>query len=182
MTGSSVDTPRPRYRRWLRDVLVLVAVVAAVHVYQIRQAVTGLAPPLAGIDVRGQSVDLAALRGRPVLVHFWATWCPVCRAEQGSIAAIAQDWTVIGVALEDTPPAELQAYMDKAGLRFPTLRDAQGEWGYAYGVRVVPTSFVIDAAGHIRFTEVGYTTGPGLRLRMWLADIWPTWKYTLEAT
>ncbi|MBI5041621.1 MAG: protein disulfide oxidoreductase [Gammaproteobacteria bacterium] len=176
MAENSVAPRSPKYRRWLRDALLLVAVVVAVHVYQTRHAVSGLAPPLAGIDVRGQAVDLAALRGRPVLVHFWATWCPVCRAEQGSIAAIARDWTVIGIALEDTQPVALRAYMDKAGLNFPTLRDAQGEWAHAYGVRAVPTTFVIDAAGHVRFTEVGYTTEPGLRLRLWLADIWPAWK------
>ncbi|MGE0082668.1 MAG: protein disulfide oxidoreductase, partial [Thiohalomonadaceae bacterium] len=39
-----------------------------------------------------------------------------------------------------------------------------------YGVRAVPTTFIIDGAGRIRFREVGYTTGPGLRLRLWLAD------------
>ncbi len=176
MPQTPVDTQTSKRRHWLRDAVLLMAVVWAVHVYQTRHAVVGSAPALAGIDVRGQSVDLATMRGRPVLVHFWATWCPVCRAEQGSIAAIARDWTVIGVALEDTPPAELKAYMDKAGFDFPTLRDAQGELAQRYGVRAVPTTFVIDAAGHIRFTEVGYTTGPGLRLRLWLTDTWPAWK------
>ena len=176
MSQPPPDTPHPKRRRWLRDALLLLAVVAAVHIYQTRHAVTGLAPPVVGTDVRGQSIDLAVLRGRPVLVHFWATWCPVCRAEEDSIAAIARDWTVLGIALEDTPPAELQAYMDKAGLNFPTLRDVQGQLAQAYGARAVPTTFVIDASGHIRFTEVGYTTGPGLRLRLWLADNWPAWK------
>ena len=175
MTQDAASPVRKR-RRWLRDAGLLLLMLLGLHFYQTRATITGMAPPVAGIDVRGTTVDLAALRGRTVLVHFWATWCPVCRAEQGNIAAVARDWAVIGIALEDTPAAELQAYMDKAGLQFPTLRDAHGELANVYGARAVPTTFVIDAAGHIRFTEVGYTTELGLRLRLWLADTWSAWK------
>lgn len=165
---SQTETPQKR-RHWLRDIGIVLLVLLAVHFYQTRNTATGLAPPLLGIAVRGEAVDLAALRGRTVLVHFWATWCPVCRAEQANIEAIAADWPVLGIAMEDTSAAQLRAYMDKSGLNFPTLGDTHGELAHAYGVRAVPTTFVIDAAGQIRFTEVGYSTELGLRLRLWLA-------------
>ncbi len=158
-----------RLRRWLRDALILLLVLVGVHLYQTRATATGMAPPLAGIDVRGEAVELAQLRGQTVLVHFWATWCPVCRAEEDNIAAIARDWAVIGVALEDTSAAELRSYMDKAGLPFPSLRDADGAMASAYGAAAVPTSFVVDPGGRISYTVVGYTTEIGLRLRLWLA-------------
>jgi thiol-disulfide isomerase/thioredoxin len=165
--------PRSRRRwRWLAELAAVLLVVFAVHLYRTWDTASGIAPPLAGVDLEGRPLALTELRGRPVLVHFWATWCPVCRFEQDSIQAISRDWTVLSVALEETPVEELRAYMDEAGLSFPVLRDTDGALAARYGVRGVPASFVVDAAGRIRFTAVGYTTGVGLRLRLWLAANW----------
>lgn len=174
MTQSpSTNKPRSRRRwRWLGELAVVALVVFAIHLYQTWNTASGIAPPLEGIDLGGRPASLADLRGRPVLVHFWATWCPICRFEQGSIQAISGDWAVLSVALEDTPADELRAYMNEAGLSFPVLRDTDGALAARYGVRGVPASFVVDGAGRIRFTEVGYTTGLGLRLRLWLAANW----------
>lgn len=164
---------RLRRWRWLRELAVVALAVLAIHLYQTWNTARGTAPPLEGVDLAGRAVSLAELRGRPVLVHFWATWCPVCRFEQDSIEAVARDWTVLSVALEDTPAADLQTYMDREGLNFPVLRDPDGRLAGRYGVRGVPASFVVDAGGNIRFTSVGYTTGIGLRLRLWLAATFP---------
>lgn len=159
----------PRWRRWVLEALVLVAVVLGVHLYQTRDTVNGPAPPLAGTGLNGEALSLKQLHGRTVLVQFWATWCPVCRAQEGSIQAISEDWPVLSVALEDTPVEALRAYMQKEGLDFPVLRDTDGALAARYGVRGTPTAFIVDPAGRIRFTEVGYTTGWGLRLRLWWA-------------
>lgn len=165
----SARSPSQRYRRWLLEALILIGVLVAVHAWQTRNTAHGVAPALDGVDLDGTAVSLAALRGQPVLVHFWATWCPVCRAEQDNIAGIAADHPVLSVVLEDTGTAELQEYMRKANLDFPVLRDPDGVLAARYGVRGVPASFIVDADGTIRFTEVGYTTEAGLRLRLWLA-------------
>lgn len=171
MTAASHDkvTKRRRRWRWLGELALVVLVVAGIHLYQTWNTARGAAPPLAGVDLAGSPLALADLRGRPVLVHFWATWCPVCRFEQDSIEAVSRDWAVLSVVLEETPVEELRTYMNEAGLSFPVLRDPDGALAARYGVRGVPASFVIDAAGNIRFTSVGYTTGPGLRLRLWWA-------------
>lgn len=169
---SAPATPSPRPRRWTRwaiELLLVLVVVLAVHLYQTRSTASGAAPPLAGVGLHGEPLDLAALRGQTVLVQFWATWCPVCRVQEGSIQAIAQDWPVLSIALEDTPPERLRAYLRDEGLSFPVIRDVDGALAARYGVRGTPTSFIVDAAGNIRFTEVGYTTGWGLRLRLWWA-------------
>ncbi|MFN2309509.1 MAG: TlpA family protein disulfide reductase [Gammaproteobacteria bacterium] len=164
--------PRRRWR-WLGELAVVLAAVLAIHLYQTWDTATGVAPPLEGVDLSGRPLTLTELRGQPVLVHFWATWCPICRLEEDSIQAISQDWTVFSVALEDTPVEALRAYRREAGLSFPTLRDVDGQLAARYGVRGVPTSIVVDANGNIRFTSVGYTTGLGLRLRLWLATTFP---------
>ena len=171
MTAFSHDkVTKPRRRwRWLVEFALVALVVVGIHVYQTWDTARGVAPLLAGVDLNGQPLALADLQGQTVLVHFWATWCPICRFEQDSIEAVSRDWTVLSVALEDTSVEELRTYMKDAGLSFPVLRDPDGALAARYRVRGVPASFVIDAAGNIRFTSVGYTTGPGLRLRLWWA-------------
>jgi thiol-disulfide isomerase/thioredoxin len=131
--------------------------------------VSGAAPALQGVTLAGQRYQLPAHPPRPVLVHFWATWCPVCRAEQGSIAAIAEDADVISVAMQSGPPAEVAGYVKEQGIVFPVLNDADGSISNAWGVHAVPASFIIAPDGQIQFVEVGYTTEVGLRLRLWWA-------------
>ena len=170
MSETQTHSRRPRWRRWLIEALVLLVALFGIHLYQTRDAARGTAPSLDGVGLNGETLSLEALRGQTVLVQFWATWCPVCRVQEGSIQAISEDWPVLSVALEDTPPEALRAYMLKEGLNFPVLRDTDGTLGTRYGVRGTPTAFIVDPAGQIRFTEVGYTTGWGLRLRLWWAD------------
>ncbi|HKJ09808.1 MAG TPA: protein disulfide oxidoreductase [Gammaproteobacteria bacterium] len=155
--------------RWVLELAVILAVVVGIQAYRQRDTASGMAPPLTGRLLSGQRVSLAALHGRPVLVHFWATWCPVCRLEQGSIAAIARDHAVLTVAFQDGSAERVRAYMRREGLNYPVLADPDGVLASRYGVRAVPTSFIVGPRGRIRFVEVGYTSEAGLRLRLWLA-------------
>jgi thiol-disulfide isomerase/thioredoxin len=106
---------------------------------------------------------------RPVLVHFWAEWCPICRLEQDSIDALAQDYRVISIATRSGDAAAVRAFMRREGLRFPVLLDEDGAIARAWGVGGVPASFVIDPAGQVAHAMVGYTSGMGFRIRLWLA-------------
>ncbi|MBC7173859.1 MAG: protein disulfide oxidoreductase [Polyangiaceae bacterium] len=117
----------------------------------------------------GALIELARAPGEPVLVHFWATWCGVCRAEEGTIDALADDHRVITIATQSGGAAEVGRYLSERGLDFPTVVDPHGEIARRWGVSAFPTSFVIDADGAIRNIEVGYTTSLGLRARLALA-------------
>lgn len=169
------DRPLPRrrafdvLRRYGLEALLLVGVVLGLHAWQTRNLASGEAPGFSVQALDGQTVGLEDFRGQTVLLHFWATWCPVCRLESDSIDALAQDYPVLTVALDDMADADLRQWMTARGLQFPVVRDADGSLAGLYGVGGVPTSIVIDGKGRIRFTEVGYTTGLGLRLRMWWA-------------
>ena len=165
--------PPQRGRRWWRyagEALLLVVLLIGVHSWQIRDLPTGLAPPLEGVLLNGDAMTLTGLRGQPVLVHFWATWCPVCKLEQGSIAALARDHHVISIAMQSGSKEEVLDHLKRNGLTFPVINDPDATQARRWNVRGVPTSFVIDRAGGIRFIEVGYTTEVGLRVRLWLAD------------
>ena len=134
--------------------------------------VSGMAPPLAGVTLDGSVYTLPAKPAKPVLVHFWAIWCAICRVDQDSITAIAHDHpNIITVAMQSGNDAEVSRHLAAQGLHFPVLNDPDGRISAAWGVHAVPASFIIGPDGKIRFVEVGYTTGTGLRLRLWLAGL-----------
>jgi thiol-disulfide isomerase/thioredoxin len=164
------DTP-PR-RPWLRlsNLLLILAAFAVIHWWRTEPLASGDAPPLKGRLVAGDKVfDLAQLRGRPSLVHFWASWCPVCKLGDEAIDSIARDFPVITVAMQSGDPSDILAHLRKEGLSFPVIPDPYGELASAWGVQGVPATFVLDGNGEIRFATMGYTTEVGLRGRLWAA-------------
>lgn len=152
--------------------MVIVAVVA-LRAWQRRDLPTGQAPPLHGQDLSGAEVALAA--EEPTLVHFWASWCVVCRAMDHNIAAVAEDHRVVTVAVQSGPSSAVANWMREHGLvesgapAFPVVADPRSELARRWGVKAFPTTFVVDPQGHIRFVEVGYSSELGLRARLWLA-------------
>lgn len=161
-----------KWRGYAIKALLLVVVVAVLRTWQQRDMVSGAAPALQGSTLTGSAYRLPAHPEHPVLVHFWATWCPICKAEQGSITEIAHDDpTVITVAMQSGKPEEVSKFMREQGIAFPVLNDPDGSLSSAWGVHATPASFIVDTHGNIRFVEVGYTTGIGLRLRLWLAGV-----------
>ena len=162
-------TGRNKWVRRIIEFLVIMAVIFAARAYQHRDLRTGSAPSLQGVLLDGTSFNLAEFNGRPVLVHFWATWCAICKLEQGTIAAIARDHRVITVAMRSGVKYEVKRHLSENGLEFPVLNDQDGRRAASWGVNGVPTSFIVDGEGKIRFAEMGYTTEAGLRARLWLA-------------
>lgn len=158
---------RRRRIRWILEGVVLITVVFALHLYQTRGAVSGIAPEIRGQLLDGTPVSLGEFRGQPVLLQFWAIWCPVCSLEQGSIHSIARDHAVLSIALEDGSADETRRWMANKGVSYRVILDPSGQISGRFGVKGVPTSMIIDASGEIRFVEVGYTSEIGLRLRLW---------------
>lgn len=166
-----------RSRQWLRrhwrrltvELVVIVLIVVGVRTYTTRGTVSGPAPAIEAQAVDGVSVSLAALHGEPVMVHFWATWCPICRAEQGSVEAIAREHQVITIAMQSGDAAAVRRYLREHDWQVPAVADEDGSLSRAFGVRAVPATFFVARDGQVRFVEVGYTTGIGMRLRLWLA-------------
>lgn len=159
---------RNRRVRQAGFLLLVVAVFLAVRAWQQRTLAEGPAPALQAEGLDGSRIDLAASGGQPTLVYFWATWCPVCRIEQGSIESVADDYRVISIALQSGSAVEVAKYLHEHQLRVPVINDPDGAIAARWGVRATPTLFVIDGDGQIRFREVGLTSTPGLRLRLWL--------------
>jgi peroxiredoxin len=160
---------RRRVLGWLWQAALVAAVLVGAHLWTTRDAARGPAPVLSGTLLDGQSLRLDDDRGRPVLVYFWATWCPVCRLDQGAVEAVARDHRVVTVAMQSGDAAAVAAHLAERGLSFPVRIDEDGAVAAAWGVRGVPTAFVVDGDGQIRYVTTGVTTRWGLRLRLWLA-------------
>jgi thiol-disulfide isomerase/thioredoxin len=161
-----------RWRGYVIEALLFVILVAGIRAWQQRDMVSGTAPALQGVTLAGVPYTLPAHPGKPVLVHFWATWCPICRTEQGSIADIAHDHPdTITVAMQSGSTEQVARHMREQGIDFPVVNDQDGKLSSEWGVHALPASFIVAPDGRIRFVEVGYTTGIGLRLRLWLAAL-----------
>ncbi|VAW72749.1 Membrane protein, suppressor for copper-sensitivity ScsD [hydrothermal vent metagenome] len=165
------DCRKRRYRRWLLEGLIVAVVVVILHNFQTRSVVRGPAPEFQARQLNGAMVSLREYRGQALLLQFWATWCPICRYEQDSINALAQENAVLTIAMDDLSALEMQAWLDEQGVSYPVVLDGDGRLSSLYGIKGVPSSVIIDPAGNIRFVEVGYTTEIGLRLRLWWVSL-----------
>lgn len=162
---------KPGWRGFLTELLLFIVIFAGVRFWQQRDLPNGIAPPLYGQTLVGQLVDLRQLsRDKPVLLHFWTTWCPVCKLEQKSIQALSQKYTVITVATQSGDAVAVRQYLQSQGLSFPVLLDEEGELMQRYGLHGVPASFFINRRGEIAFREVGYTTQWGMQFRLWMLE------------
>ncbi|MEZ5534646.1 MAG: redoxin domain-containing protein [Thiolinea sp.] len=160
-----------RWLVWLFELMIIVAIVLAIRTYQQRTLISGEAPVFDEVTLQGEQISLENYQGRPVMLHFWASWCGTCEFEQNSISGLGKDWPLVTVAYSSGEAEEVRRYMERKGIdNWTTIVDNDGELAQEYGVIAVPTSYVLDKAGQIRFREVGLSSGWGLRLRMWFTE------------
>ena len=107
----------------------------------------------------GQSVSLGDLKGKPVLLNFWATWCGPCRIEMPFLQQIYDEWRGRGLVLLainiSESPSQIAEFMQNQGLSFPVLLDSGGEIAQKYNIQYIPSTFFIDKDGIIQDMKVG---------------------------
>jgi cytochrome c biogenesis protein CcmG/thiol:disulfide interchange protein DsbE len=120
------------------------------------------APAIVGMTVDGAPLDLASLRGRPVIVNFWGPSCIPCRDEfplfRAKLGQHATDGLAIVGVLMDDPPAPARDFIAEYGATWPTVDDPGKAIRTAYRVAARPQSYFIDRAGILRSIQVGQLT------------------------
>lgn len=125
-------------------------------------AVGQLAPPFLLLDLEGNEHALESYQGQTVLLNFWAAWCPPCRQEWPELvafaeAASAQGVVVLAVNVEE-PGDVIREYVGDEPLPLAVLRDPDSVVSNLYRVTVLPTTFLVDAAGVVRQVVPGDLT------------------------
>ena len=120
-----------------------------------------LAPDFQLDNLNGQPVSLNDFRGKPVLINFWATWCPPCRSEMPFIQDTFTDkkWideglVVLAIDIGESP-STVREFVKNYGLTFPVLLDSTRDVSLEYYIRGIPTTFFIDREGIIQDIRIG---------------------------
>jgi peroxiredoxin len=158
-------------RRLLLIIVVLVLVAGSLYIGSASSsrpsyepvkliALGDLAPDFQLEDTTGNKVSLSDLRGKVVLVNFWAIWCPPCRAEMPSMdklnqAMAGEDFVMLAINVEENARAVVPAFLEKSPHTFSVLYDDLGVVQKLYGVYKFPESFVIRKDGIIDDKVIG---------------------------
>ncbi|RJR21615.1 MAG: TlpA family protein disulfide reductase [Nitrospiraceae bacterium] len=118
------------------------------------------APDFTLKDVSGKEVSLSSFKGKPVLLNFWATWCPYCRKERPHLNALHKDYKDKGLIIlsvsTDQSTAKLKDFMKNTPADFIVLSDSNGTAASLYNVGGLPTSYIVNREGIIKQRFVGF--------------------------
>jgi thiol-disulfide isomerase/thioredoxin len=166
--------PKRRFGRLRRvglELLVLALVFFGLGLWQTRGLLprNEPVPELELVDLQGKRVSLADYRGKTLLVHFWATWCGVCRQEFAALNAIqrnlGRDEVLLSVVADSAQYARVEGFAREHRLEYPVLLATQ-QVLEDYKIDAFPTNYYVDGAGKLRDKTVGLSTRMSMGARM----------------
>ncbi len=175
MSEQKKRSKRSHIIKLIKNIAFFLIIFTAILVWKQRNMVNGEAPLFQATLINGESVNLSAFQGKPVLLHFWASWCPICKFEEGSISDLNSasnsnsGQQILTIAFQSGNNADVKTFMMQRNIHtWPVIVDQEGTLAKQYGVTGVPATFFIDAKGHIRFKTMGLTSQWGMKIRLWL--------------
>jgi thiol-disulfide isomerase/thioredoxin len=151
----SMSHPVVTHRRWIAITLLLLA-AGAVWIWYTQPPLDFTLPTL-----QGEEFTLSAMRGKPVVLNFWATWCEPCKRELPSLQRAAEHYgdqvIIVGVDQGESV-AQVTGFVEQFGLTYTIPLDSEFAASGRYNIRGMPTTFFIDAGGTIRSVYVGEMT------------------------
>lgn len=169
--GKRKHSRKGRALRVLRDAMIFGGLIVLVFAWQRRGLLPAdgqSAPDVTFNRLDGESVKLSDYRGKRVLLHFWATWCSVCKMERGALHAVfdklGKDEVLLAVS-GDGDPNKVARYVKANGLRYPVLLADRNALA-AFKIGSFPSNYYIDKRGKLRGRDVGLSSRWGMRLRL----------------
>jgi len=169
------ELPRWRRRRWLAlaAVIGIVGPLTALFGFGLSRDPTAISSPLVNRPAPSFSlrtldgsriIRLSDLRGRVVIVNFWASWCTACREEHPFLLAAWERYrdhgvVIVGIDYQDSKRAAMQ-FMQQLGGDWPVVQDSGSQTALAYGVYGISETFFVDPHGVIRYQQIGPVTYP----------------------
>jgi len=144
----------------IKSILIITVVLNAFSYYR-AQDLNKDTLPIKKIDLNGQ----------PLMIHFWATWCNVCKLEAANIQAVSKKYKVISIASQSGTDEDIKKYMKENDVDFTFVNDYDNSYAKKFNITVFPTTLIYDKDKNLVFSEVGYTSTLGLYLRMWWASL-----------
>ncbi len=170
----TVSSPSRRKRRW--EIVMLISLLAGIVWTVFSRVPSAIGAPLSSspspregflapdftLDaLRGEKVTLSHLRGKIVVVNFWATWCLPCRKETPALEEAYEQYkdsgmVILGVNLTDQDSvSDVESFVQEFKLTYPILLDRDGSVSNLYQIEGLPTTFFINREGIIRTVVVG---------------------------
>ena len=169
------DKWKVRLKKWSKELLYMALVIFIVSnvmsFFRAPDIKDKTLPEISTLLSNGELFSTQDFADRPVLIHFWATWCPTCKVEAANIQAIADEYNVLTIAVKSGSDDTINTYLHNNDLDYNVINDEQGLLAQSFLVEAYPTTFIYNKDNELSFTEVGYTSTWGLMLRMWWASL-----------
>jgi len=144
----------------IKSILIITVVLNAYSYYRSQN-----------LNTEKLSLQNISLNEKPIMIHFWSTWCPVCKIEAPNIQKVSKDYNVLTIASQSGTDKEIQEYLQEHNVNFKFINDFDNSYAEQFNITVFPTTLIYDKDKNLIFSEVGYTSTFGLYLRMWWASL-----------
>ena len=141
------------------SIITLLLIAGCTNKANEKESATAAAPDFTLQDISGKKVRLADLKGKVVMLEFWATWCPPCRAEIPAIERLHTQYsgkglTILAIALDEGGWDEVKAFVAEQKISYPVLKGTD-DVSAKYMVRLIPSMFLVDKLGNIKKQYMG---------------------------
>jgi len=140
------------------------------NLWMTRDQISGPLPQFEALDLSGAPVRLEPGSGKPLLLYFFAEWCPICKLQNPVILALQQDYAVLGIAMQSGNNSSVKQYIADQDIGFRVINDENGQISRSFRVNGVPAAFIVNPKGLIQYSTRGYSSEIGLRSRLWLSN------------